>query len=59
MRDWEEQLREVKMYYSCGAAATRDMAYLKEKYREMKNLVDEQDGKKPRIQVSIFDEIGA
>lgn len=47
------------MYYSCGSAATRDMAYLKEKYREMKNLVDEQDGKKPRIQVSIFDEIGA
>lgn len=58
MRDWEEQLREVKMYYSFGAAATRDMALLKEKYKEIKTLVDQQEGKKPRIQVSIFDEIG-
>lgn len=58
MRDWEEQLREVKMYYSFGAAATRDIALLKQKYEEIKTLVDQQEGKKPRIQVSIFDDIG-
>lgn len=46
------------MYYSCGVAAVRDMAYLKDKYREIKNLVDESEGKRPRIRVSIFDEIG-
>lgn len=58
MRDWEESLREVKMYYSCGQAAVRDMAYLKEKYSQIKELVEEIESKKGKIQVSMFDEIG-
>lgn len=58
MRDWEEQLKEVKMYYSCGAAAVRDMEYLKTKYNEIKEMVDVIEGKKPKIQVNMFDEKG-
>jgi len=45
MRDWEESLREVQRYYSFGQTAKVDMAYMREKYREIKKLVEEEEAK--------------
>ena len=58
MRDVEQQVNDVKRYYSCGPSAAKDMDYLKSKYQEIKEIVDEAEGKKPNIKVTIFDEIG-
>ena len=51
MRDWEESVKDVKRYYSCGPAAARDMVYLKTKYKEIKEIVNEQVSKKSRAQL--------
>lgn len=42
MRDWEEALKEVQKYYSVGEAATHDQAYLKEKYKKIREILNEQ-----------------
>jgi hypothetical protein len=43
MRDWEESLKEVKMYYSCGPSAKRDIVKLKENYRNIKELGEKKE----------------
>lgn len=45
MRDWEESLREVQRYYSFGHTAKVDMEYLQEKYRQIKQVVEEEEAK--------------
>ena len=50
MRDWEESLREVQRYYSFGQTAKVDMAYMREKYREIKKLVEEEEAKALKLQ---------
>lgn len=45
MRDWEESLREVQRYYSFGQTAKVDMEYLREKYRQIKQVVEEEEAK--------------
>lgn len=42
MRDWEEALKEVQKYYSVGEAATHDQAYLKDKYKKIREILNEQ-----------------
>ncbi len=42
MRDWEEALKEVQKYYSVGDAATHDQVYLKEKYKKIREILNEQ-----------------
>lgn len=42
MRDWEEALKEVQKYYSVGETATLDQAYLKEKYKKIREILNEQ-----------------
>ena len=41
MRDWEEALKEVQKYYSIGDNATIDQAYLKESYRKIREILNE------------------
>ena len=50
MRDWEESLREVQRYYSFGHTAKVDMMYMREKYREIKLLVQEEEAKALKAQ---------
>ena len=50
MRDWEESLREVQRYYSFGHTAKVDMMYMREKYREIKQLVEEEEAKALKAQ---------
>jgi hypothetical protein len=44
MRDWEQCLKEVQKYYSFGETAHEDMAYLKERYRQMRELLIKDQG---------------
>lgn len=39
MRDWEECLKEMQKYYSFGPNALEDLAYLKDKYNKMRELM--------------------
>jgi len=45
MRDWEESLREVQRYYSFGHTAKVDMEYLRKRYREIKQVVEEEEAR--------------
>jgi hypothetical protein len=39
MRDWEECLNEMQKYYSFGPNAHEDLAFLKDKYNKMRELM--------------------
>jgi len=51
MRDWEECLKEVQKYYSFGTTAVEDIAYLKDKYNKMRELLQKNSSRSTLDQV--------